>query len=154
MPDASDQHLTPEGDSLKITEEYSASNAAFPRISVDDITDRIAVSHYLNLGRAVALSDLVPAEAEHRVTLCALTLDNGFVVIGKSAPMDPRNFDADKGRRFAYEDAIRQIWPLMAFSALDAMPINIANPMSQPAGSLRNRDDDPPHSLADDLGDA
>jgi hypothetical protein len=44
---------------------------------------------------------------------------NGFVVIGKSAPLDPANFNDELGRKFSYEDCIRQLWPLYAFSRLE-----------------------------------
>jgi N4 Gp49/Sf6 Gp66 family protein len=50
------------------------------------------------------------------VTLLGVTLKNGFVVFGKSVPADPENFDAELGKRFAREDAIRQCWPLFAFA--------------------------------------
>lgn len=54
------------------------------------------------------------------MTVCMLILHNGFIVIGKSAPLDPANFNAELGAKFARDDAIRQVWPLMAFSRLDA----------------------------------
>ena len=41
---------------------------------------------------------------------------NGFTVIGKSAPASPENFDAAKGKLFAYEDAIKQLWPLEGYA--------------------------------------
>jgi hypothetical protein len=116
------QHV--EGDSLKVTDDYSAANAANPagRISLEDIEARVWVVHYLNAGDAVTDSGMDPSGAERRLTLALLTLDNGFCVVGKSAPMDPANFDQTKGQRFAYEDAVRQLWPLMAFSRLDNAP--------------------------------
>jgi hypothetical protein len=49
--------------------------------------------------------------AEHpQLTLCAITMDNGFVVIGKSAPASPENFDQEVGRRYAFDDAFKQLW--------------------------------------------
>ena len=45
-----------------------------------------------------------------------IVMSNGFIVIGKSSPADPANFDADLVRKFAREDAIRQIWPLEAYA--------------------------------------
>lgn len=57
----------------------------------------------------------LPDDLEH-VTVLLARLKNGFVVIGKSAPADPENYDAELGYRFAREDAIRQIWPLFAFA--------------------------------------
>jgi hypothetical protein len=49
------------------------------------------------------------------LTLCVITLNNGFTVVGQSACASPQNFNADIGKRIAREDAIRQIWPLMGF---------------------------------------
>jgi hypothetical protein len=38
------------------------------------------------------------------------------MVIGKSVPASPDNFNPDLGRKLAYEDCIRQLWPLMGFA--------------------------------------
>jgi len=43
-------------------------------------------------------------------TVCALTLDSGFVVVGKSATISAEYFDADKGREIARKDAVNQLW--------------------------------------------
>jgi hypothetical protein len=44
-----------------------------------------------------------------------MVMRNGFIVFGKSSPVSPQNFDQALGRKFAYEDAVRQLWPLFAF---------------------------------------
>lgn len=49
------------------------------------------------------------------LTLCVITLNNGFTVVGQSSCASPQNFNADIGKRIAREDAIRQIWSLMGF---------------------------------------
>lgn len=49
------------------------------------------------------------------MTICVMTLQNGFVLVGKSAPADPANFDAELGMKFAREDCIRQMWPLEGY---------------------------------------
>lgn len=49
-------------------------------------------------------------------TVCALTLTNGYVVIGKAACVDPRNFDVAMGRKIARDDARNQIWALEGYS--------------------------------------
>ena len=54
-------------------------------------------------------------------SICLLVMSNGFVVIGKSYPASPENFDADFGRELAYWDCIRQLWPLMSFSLRDRL---------------------------------
>jgi hypothetical protein len=49
------------------------------------------------------------------MTICALTLWNGWTILGKSACADPANFNKDLGRRLARADAVNQIWPLMGY---------------------------------------
>lgn len=49
------------------------------------------------------------------LTICVLTLTNGWTILGKSACADPLNFNPDLGRRLARTDAVNQIWPLMGF---------------------------------------
>lgn len=48
-------------------------------------------------------------------TICAMTLKNGYTVIGKSACVNPDAFDADIGRKIAYDDARSQIWALEGY---------------------------------------
>ena len=59
---------------------------------------------------------LNPPDHLQHVTVIMVELKNGFVVLGKSVPADPGNFDRELGMRFAREDAIRQLWPLFAFA--------------------------------------
>src|SRR5215472_522032 len=49
------------------------------------------------------------------MTVCALTLRNGFVVIGESAAASPENFDAAIGRRIARDNARNKIWALEGY---------------------------------------
>ena len=49
------------------------------------------------------------------VTVCCLHLQNGFTVLGESACASPENFDAELGRRIAYDDAKRKIWQLEGY---------------------------------------
>jgi hypothetical protein len=37
------------------------------------------------------------------------------------ARASPENFNADLGRKFAYEDAVRQLWPLMGYALRDKL---------------------------------
>lgn len=49
------------------------------------------------------------------VTVCALTLKNGFIVTGASAAADPANFNAKIGRDIARERARQEIWILEGY---------------------------------------
>ena len=110
-----------QSDALQAAEALSASNATHPRVSLADMTQAIAQVDYLNLGDAIERTGDSASAPSFLMTLCAITLKNGFVVLGKSAPASPENFDKTKGQTFAYEDAIRQLWPLMGFALRDRL---------------------------------
>jgi hypothetical protein len=54
-------------------------------------------------------------EAESTLTVCVLKLKNGFTVVGKSACAHPKNFDAELGKKIAWDDAFRQVWQLEGY---------------------------------------
>jgi hypothetical protein len=43
-------------------------------------------------------------------------MNNGYTVVGKSACASPENFDAELGRKIAWEDARKQIWALEGYA--------------------------------------
>jgi hypothetical protein len=49
------------------------------------------------------------------MTVCALKLRNGFVVIGESAAASPENFDEAIGKRIARDNARNKIWALEGY---------------------------------------
>lgn len=104
---------------LRATDDYSAAKSVAPRVSLDDMKAKIAAEHYFTAGHALqALGQPAtpPDSPLNILTICLLVMQNGFTVLGKSAPASPENFDEEKGRRFAYEDAIKQLWPLEAYA--------------------------------------
>ena len=48
-------------------------------------------------------------------TICLLTLENGFVVVGKSACVDPAEFDSAIGQSIARSNAIDKVWELEGY---------------------------------------
>ena len=50
------------------------------------------------------------------LTVCCLTLLNGFTVVGESACASPANFDAELGQQIAREDAKRKVWALEGYA--------------------------------------
>ena len=96
--------------------EMKMSNAA--KIVLEDIEANIASEHYFNAGDAAYPGDVVPSEYEHLslLTFCVLVLCNGFTVTGQSACVSPENFNAEIGRKIARENAIQNVWPLMAYA--------------------------------------
>ncbi|MDY7026627.1 MAG: Gp49 family protein [Pseudomonadota bacterium] len=50
-----------------------------------------------------------------QLTVCCLTLNNGFTVTGESACASPENFDAELGRTIALRNAKDKIWALEGY---------------------------------------
>jgi hypothetical protein len=55
------------------------------------------------------------------LTVCALTLRNGFTVTGESACASPENFNAEIGQKIARANAREKIWPLLGFRLRDEL---------------------------------
>ena len=96
----------------------------FNRVTPEDLEAAIVDERYVNLGDALSRAgtttpDSALPAAAFRTTLCVLTLDNGMVVVGKSACIDPRMFDAQIGREVARSDAVNQVWPLLGMRLAD-----------------------------------
>lgn len=108
--------------SLEDTDAASAAVQKTPhRISLQSIKDKIAAEYSFTLDEAVGNSPLMPGM--ECMSICVLVMENGFIVIGKATPADPNNFNAELGKKFAYEDAVRQMWPLEAYLLKERMAI-------------------------------
>lgn len=55
------------------------------------------------------------------LTLCVVTLDNGFTVTGESACADPENYNKEIGQALAEKQARAKLWPLFGFLLREAM---------------------------------
>ncbi len=49
------------------------------------------------------------------LTVCVLTLVNGFTVTGESACASPENYDQEIGEKISRAVAIEKIWPLEGY---------------------------------------
>lgn len=49
------------------------------------------------------------------MTVCCLTLQNGYNIVGTSAPASPENFNEEIGRKIAKDNARNQIWALEGY---------------------------------------
>ncbi len=103
-------------ESIEITDALSAASAKVPanRVTLSDIEANIAGQYFATGDHLVEGCPVVPGLKV--LTVCILVLRNGFTVIGKAAPADTDNFNPELGRKFAKEDAIRQVWPLMGYA--------------------------------------
>jgi len=48
-------------------------------------------------------------------TICYITLQNGFTITGQSCCAHPENYNEELGRKIAYDNAFREIWPLEGY---------------------------------------
>lgn len=74
----------------------------YPKVTKDSIEAKIAKVDYLVL-------------PDSTVTLCNITLKNGYSVRGESACVDPRNFNVEIGKGLAYKQAFDKLWPLEGY---------------------------------------
>lgn len=82
--------------------ENTANHGTAPRITEEHIDSVIVSTQYWQPECTT-------------LTVCAVTLKNGTHVIGESACVSPENFNAELGRKYAFEKARRNIWDLEGY---------------------------------------
>ncbi len=82
--------------------ESAIAAQPFPKVTKESIEAKIAKVDYLVL-------------PDSTVTLCNITLNNGYSVRGESACVDPRNFNVEIGKGLAYKQAFDKLWPLEGY---------------------------------------
>lgn len=99
-----------------------------PHLTLADIEGEIDREYYFTAEQGVhaayaAPDGAVPAVPElGNITFCFLILKNGFKVVGANeGPVCPENFSTEKGRQYARENAVSQIWPLMGYALKDRL---------------------------------
>lgn len=109
----------PETVEQQIEQEIQSKNLNAPRLTPADIDSKIKAVEYI-LPRDVCKRDNgvevfdapLPLQT---LTFCILTLENGFTVTGESACASPENFDAEIGKKIAYDNAREKIWLLEGY---------------------------------------
>ncbi|WP_313033426.1 Gp49 family protein [Stenotrophomonas acidaminiphila] len=107
------------------------------KLTLADIEAEIAVEHYFNgraaaaAGMQVGIANEVTIRSLTCLTICVLTLHNGHKAVGiNHGPVDPANFDAEIGRKYAREDAIAKLWNPLGFRLRDQM---VRDELSRPS---------------------
>lgn len=114
----------------QIEQEIQSKNLNAPRLTPDHIDSKIALEMYFTgsgiidaqtHGHHLGLVRFQHHDGEdlHKpmetLTFCVLVLENGFTVTGESACASPENFDAEIGRKIAFENARNKIWLLEGY---------------------------------------
>lgn len=82
--------------------EMAIASLPYPKVTTASIEKRIRKVDYLVL-------------PDSTVTICNITLENGFSVRGESACVDQRNFNLDIGKGLAYKNAFSKLWQLEGY---------------------------------------
>ncbi|WP_374414252.1 Gp49 family protein [Novosphingobium colocasiae] len=89
-------------DEAAIENEIQAKGLNAPRLTPPQIDETIVSGQYY----------VFPGTT---LTVCCLTLRNGFNVTGESAAASPENFNEEIGRMIAYSNARDKIWALEGY---------------------------------------
>ncbi len=103
------------GSSLAVGDAIAAAGATGERVTLAGMEARIVAENWFTAADALKAMGKTPLAPLGLLTICTLVLDNGWVLTGTSACADPKNFDPEKGRKFAREDALRSLWPLEGY---------------------------------------
>ena len=95
-------------DEIQLEQEIQSKGLNAPRLTPDHIDSCIKYVEYWRVPNTTS-------------TVCAMVLQNNFVVIGKSAAASMENFDEEIGRKIAYDDAREQIWMLEGYLLKDKL---------------------------------
>jgi hypothetical protein len=89
-------------DETAIEQEIQDKGLTAPRITPADIDAAIKAEDF----------HVFPGS---QLTVCCMTLRNGFTVTGESACASPANFNAELGQKIARDNARNKIWPLAGY---------------------------------------
>lgn len=92
---------SPAVDDKGIESRLTSLGLTAPRVTRELIESKIASEVY--------------ARPVGTLTLCVLTLANGFTVVGESACADPKNFDQKIGEDLARANAVNKVWALEGY---------------------------------------
>jgi len=59
------------------------------------------------------------------LTVCCITLRNGFTVTGESACASPANFNVDIGREIAFKNARDKVWMLEVYLLKERLHVGV-----------------------------
>ena len=88
-----------------------------PRLTPDYIDSKIKAIRYITGDKfdLAYCADDYKTCGSSQLTICILSLENGFTVTGESACVSPENFDRIIGQKIAYENARNKIWMLEGY---------------------------------------
>lgn len=84
-----------------------------------------------------------------KTTVCLLKLMNGYEVVGTSACIDPEDFDAELGEKYAFSEALAQLAKLNGYAAhLTKQTDELAGCLAQ-AGAVAEKQHAPDYTFVE-----
>lgn len=71
-------------------------------INIDDLHKKIKSTTYQRIG-------------DSTMTICVITMQNGYTVLGYSACVDPAAFKQALGEKYAFDNALNKVWDLEGY---------------------------------------
>lgn len=87
----------------KMIQEKGLTN---PRVTPTDVDNAVDSVTYYNFPGTT-------------ITICLITMQNGYHVTGESGCADPKNFNKEVGEKIAFDQAKAKIWPLLGYKLRD-----------------------------------
>lgn len=102
------EEATMENEPTISTEEAKSivSTKMAPRVTEESIKARIGGVTYHHIDQ---------------LTICVITMVNGFHVTGVSAPASAANYDEKVGERYAFDNAFKSLWQLEGYLLRDRL---------------------------------
>lgn len=111
----------------QLEQEIQSKGLDAPRLTPQHIDEQIVAAYYHR----------VP---DTTVTVCVLTLRNGFNTVGHSACVSPRNFDEAIGKKLAFDNARNKIWELEGYNLRDYLTSNAMETQAKFDAAVDRRD--------------
>lgn len=95
-------------------------NGDFPTTGANEASDAAAAA-VAKTRKRITLDDIRATIVDKKflydetLTICVLTLANGWKVVDISACVDPANYNKELGEKISYEKAEKQIWALEGY---------------------------------------
>lgn len=75
-----------------------------------------------------SIKDIEFLERANKITICIITLDNGFIVTGEAGVVRPELHDPILGQKYAKEKALDKVWFYLGVCLQqDINPINLGD---------------------------
>lgn len=128
---------SPDNSDHGIERQIQAKGKTAPRVTPEALKAHIKHIHFFTAfqGAMAELgSDGVPPTVYEQdvaaplrlLTICVITMQNGFTVLGQSACASPENFDADIGKNIAQQNAENEMWPLLGYALKEKLHAQVS----------------------------